>query len=83
MVGVVTERDVALRVAARGLEGDRVTLERVMTRDPFAVRPDDRFAFAMHRMGVDGFRHVPVVDDHRRLQGFLSIRTVLAVLAGL
>jgi CBS domain-containing protein len=83
MIGVVTERDVALRVAARGLDRERVTVDRVMTRDPFSVRPDDSFAFALHRMGVDGFRHVPVVDEQRRLRGFLSIRSVLAVLAEL
>ncbi|HVS12455.1 MAG TPA: CBS domain-containing protein [Thermoanaerobaculia bacterium] len=83
MVGVVTERDVALRVAARGLDRERTTVSRVMTRDPFTVRLDDSFAFALHRMGVDGFRHVPVVDEERRLRGFLSIRSVLAVLAEL
>jgi hypothetical protein len=32
-------------------------------------------------MGVDGFRHLPVLDGER-IVGFLSIRTVLRVLAG-
>jgi len=30
-------------------------------------------------MGVDGHRHIPILDD-RRLIGFLSIRTVLRAL---
>lgn len=83
LVGVVTERDVALRVAARGLAPGSVTLERVMTPDPFAVLAGDSLAFVLHRMGVDGYRHVPVVDEGRRLSGFLSIRTILGVLAEL
>jgi CBS domain-containing protein len=80
LAGVVTERDVALRVASRGLAPEAVLLERVMTPDPFAVLAGDQLAFVLHRMGVDGFRHVPVVDEERRLSGFLSIRTVLGTL---
>ena len=34
--------------------------------------------WALHRMGVDGYRHLPVMEDER-LVGFLSIRTVLQV----
>jgi CBS domain-containing protein len=81
--GVVTERDVALRVAARGLDPASVALERVMTHDPFAVLVTDRLAFVLHRMGVDGYRHVPVVDGEGRLEGFVSIRTMLGVFAEL
>ena len=81
LIGVFTERDVALRVVARGRDPRATTLQEVMTRDPFALHYDDSLAFALHRMGVDGFRHLPVLDGGQ-IVGFLSIRTVLRVLAG-
>lgn len=81
LVGVFTERDLAARVIARGRSATDTRLEDVMTPNPFTLRKEDALAFALHRMGVDGYRHVPVMDD-KRLIGFLSMRTVLRVLAG-
>jgi CBS domain-containing protein len=79
IVGVFTERDVTVRIAAPGRDPKRTRLEDVMTRQPIALQKDDPLSWALHRMGVDGHRHVPVLDD-RRLIGFLSIRTVLRAL---
>ncbi len=79
IVGVFTERDVTVRIAARGRDPKRTRLEDVMTRQPTALQKDDPLSWALHRMGVDGYRHIPVLDD-RRLIGFLSIRTVLRAL---
>lgn len=76
LCGILTERDVTGRVAARGRDLDDTRLEQVMTRDPVTLRADDPLAWALHRMGVEGQRHLPVLEG-RRLLGFLSIRSVL------
>ena len=76
--GIVTEHDVAARVAAPGRDPGRTLLETVMTPDPVTLQKGDSLAWALHRMAVDGYRHLPVFDD-ARLVGFLSIRTVLRV----
>jgi CBS domain-containing protein len=81
LIGVFTERDLAARVVARGQVPRETQLVDVMTPSPFTLRREDTMAFALHRMGVDGYRHVPVLDGGR-LVGFLSMRTVLSVLAG-
>jgi len=79
LIGVVTERDISARVVVRGRDPRTTPVERVMTRDPVKMFADDPLAFAMHRMGVDGHRHLPVLDDGR-LIGFLSARGVLRTL---
>ncbi len=79
LLGVFTERDVASRIAAAGKDPSRVRLEQVMTRHPAALHGTDPLAWALHRMGVDGHRHLPVVEGER-LVAFLSIRTVLRAL---
>lgn len=81
LIGVVTERDITARVASRGRDPLQTRLEDVMTWNPVALQQDDPLAWALHRMGVDGYRHLPVVDGGR-LVGFLSIRTVLRALVG-
>lgn len=79
LLGVFTERDVVSRIAAAGKDPTRVPLEQVMTRRPAALHRTDPLAWALHRMGVDGHRHLPVVEGER-LVAFLSIRTVLEAL---
>lgn len=79
LVGVLTERDVTVRVAAPGRDPATTRLEEVMTARPVTLSPGDPLAWALHRMGVDGLRHLPLLDEGR-LVGFLSIRTVLEAL---
>lgn len=78
LLGVLTERDVTSRVAARGRNPDDTRLEQVMTTNPVTLLEDDPLAWALHRMGVDGHRHLPVLAGGR-LVGFLSMRSVLRV----
>jgi CBS domain-containing protein len=63
LVGIVTERDVLLKLADKRLSAFDV--RDVMTRDPVVLRPEDTLAVAIHKMAVGGFRHIPVVDDGR------------------
>lgn len=79
LVGVLTERDVCARVAVAGKDPRTTRVDDVMTRAPVTLEVDDPLAWALHRMGVDGHRHLPVLDGER-LVGFLSVRSVLRTL---
>jgi CBS domain-containing protein len=79
LVGVFTERDFAVRVASRGRDPERARLEEVMTTGIVTLRRGDPVSWALHHMGIDGFRHIPVMDGDRLL-GFLSSRSVLQLL---
>ncbi len=76
LAGVFTERDLTVRVASPGRDPSRTRLADAMTRSPVALQQTDVLAWALHRMGVEGHRHLPVLDGER-LVGFLSIRAVL------
>lgn len=80
LVGVFTERDLAVRVAAPGRDADKTLVQEVMTRGPVALHPEDPLAWALHRMAVDGYRHLPLLEDGR-VAGLLSVRAVLASLS--
>jgi CBS domain-containing protein len=76
-VGIFTERDVMRRVVFSQLSPD-APLEEVMTPEPETLAIDDAVAFALNRMIVGGFRHIPVVDAHGRAVGVLSQREIVS-----
>jgi CBS domain-containing protein len=83
LIGIFTERDVLTRVAGQGREARQTTLGTVMTRDPEALRPGDRVAYAVHSMSVAGYRTVPLVDGAGRPLGVATVSDVIRWLAGL
>jgi len=83
LAGIFTERDVLPRVAGRGRDPRHTALGAVMTRDPEALGPGDRVAYAVHSMSVAGFRTVPLVDAERRPLGVVTVSDVIRWLAGL
>jgi CBS domain-containing protein len=81
-VGIFTERDVMRRLAFQSLPPE-TPLTEVMTPDPETLGIDDGVAFALNRMIVGGFRHIPVVDGAGRAAGVLSQREIVAFIVSL
>ena len=76
LVGIFTERDVLKRVALH--EGSRAQkVEAVMTRNPATLEANQSLAFALNKMSVGGYRHIPIVDDGGRPVSVLSIRDIV------
>lgn len=76
VAGIFTERDLLARVLDKRSYG-RLQLGKVMTRGPETLRPRDSLAYALNKMSVGRFRHVPLVDDRGKAVGMLSIRDVI------
>ncbi len=79
LLGLITEQDVARRIALR-CSGDDV-VSSVMTTPVEAVRADDFLYRAIVRMRRFGWRHMPVVDDDERPAGEILLSDALAVAA--
>ncbi|MBL8658748.1 MAG: CBS domain-containing protein [Rhodospirillales bacterium] len=75
-VGIITERDIALRIAYR-VPGE-TPVERVMTSPAMSVRRRDYLYYAIALMRRHGLHHMPVVDAHGQLAGLLSLHDALA-----
>lgn len=76
LVGIFTERDLLVRVVARGLDAHATQLAEVMTREPQAVDPDKPFGYALLLMHEKGFRHLPVVENGKPI-GVVSSRSAM------
>lgn len=77
LVGIFTEKDVLMRVTGlvHDLAGTKVA--DYMTPNPVALTADLPIAQAVNEMSVNGFRHLPLVDDNGRPVGVISFRDVL------
>jgi CBS domain-containing protein len=62
LAGIFTERDVLLRIIGAGVRPDNIALGDIMTPEPEGLPLSASVAWALNKMSVGGFRHVPVVD---------------------
>jgi CBS domain-containing protein len=79
LVGVVSERDVVVHVAA-GANLSHLLVEEVMATDIVTVQADATITEAARTMVESEIRHLPVMQD-KLIAGVVSIRDVVAVLA--
>jgi CBS domain-containing protein len=80
-IGIVTDRDLAVRIVAEGKDPSATIVGEVMTRDPETVRENTPVEDALRIMRNGCFRRVPVVDYDDRLVGLLSLDDILQLLA--
>lgn len=73
VVGVVTDRDLCLRVVGPGLYPAHTWVRDCMTSHPVCCRPDDDLGVALQLMKEKQVRRLPVVSDNMQLKGMLSI----------
>jgi CBS domain-containing protein len=81
VVGIVTDRDLVVRVLADRRDPAEVTVEDVMTANPTTVTGHGARDISLLLMKDGGFRRLPVVDDRRHLVGVLSLDDVIRTLA--
>jgi CBS domain-containing protein len=81
LVGIFTERDVLLRVAGRQLALDQTVVDAYMTRDPITLPADASIAHAVNLMVLEGFRHIPLVNDAGQLVAVASMRNLMEYLS--
>ena len=73
IVGIVTERDYARKIALLGRTSAATLVRDVMTADVMYVRPTQTSQECMALMTENRLRHLPVVDEAGQLFGLVSI----------
>jgi CBS domain-containing protein len=72
LVGIVTDRDIVLKVVASGRSLDQATVKDAMTPNPASCREDDDLDQAMKLMKERQVRRMPIVDGAGRLCGIIA-----------
>ncbi|MFZ9405583.1 MAG: CBS domain-containing protein [Burkholderiaceae bacterium] len=76
LVGIVSERDCALKVLLEGRNASEVTLESIMTREVVTVAPEDGLDHCMQQMANRSIRHLPVMRGET-LVGMVSVGDIV------
>jgi CBS domain-containing protein len=72
LVGIVTDRDLALTIVAEGQDPKSTPVEAVMTRTLVTCRADDDVEKALSAMAKHQLRRIPVVDNDNKIVGIIA-----------
>lgn len=72
LIGIVTDRDLAIKVVAESRDPNHTTVQAVMSTSIIACRSSDDFSSAIKAMEEYRIRHIPVLDDEGRIVGIIS-----------
>jgi len=72
LVGIVTDRDLVLKVIAEGLDPQTTQVGEVMSKKLVTCYADNEVEVAMKAMARYQLRRVPVVEENMKLVGIIS-----------
>jgi CBS domain-containing protein len=72
MIGMLTVRDIAERVAAEGRDADQVKVRDVASTQLFAIDPGQDLDEALRMMAQHQVRRLPAVEEDGRLVGVVA-----------
>jgi CBS domain-containing protein len=72
LVGIVTDRDLALKIIAGELDPKSTKVNAVMTHNVITCRADDDVQKALSAMAEHQLRRIPVVDDDNKVVGIIA-----------
>ena len=81
LIGIMTERDILLKITGKGMNFDKEIVDDFMTANPEYLQMEDAVAYALNKMVVSGFRHVPIVDDNKKSVGVVSLVDIVQQVA--
>jgi len=72
LIGMITDRDIAVRGVAKGY-GPDTPVRELMTDDIISARADDDIDEVASKMSRAQVRRLPVIDENERLCGIVSL----------
>ena len=75
--GIFTERDVLNHLVGLGPEVAKTPVRKLMTGNPETLRPSDSIAYALNKMSLGGYRHIPLVDNSDTPVGVISVKDIV------
>lgn len=76
LVGMITDRDIAVRAVAKGLLPDATKVREVMSQDVKYCFDDQEISDVAQNMGDVQLHRLPVVDHDKRLVGILALADI-------
>ena len=78
LLGIVSERDIVRKLVKNGRDSDLVTAKDIMTKHIITVKNETTLVEAVKLMKDNIIRHLPIVDDGKKLINFISHRDIMS-----
>jgi CBS domain-containing protein len=72
LVGMLTDRDIAIRVVAEGKDPDQVKVREVASKQVVSIDPQQELDEALRIMAQHQVRRLPVVEEDGKLVGVIA-----------
>jgi CBS domain-containing protein len=79
LVGIFSERDALMKLNTDSPKLLTRPISQYMTEGPVTLETSDKIAYALHKMNIGGYRHIPILFNGK-LAGVISIRDILRYL---
>lgn len=75
--GIITERDILMKVAGKNVDYDNSLITEYMTPNPNTLGQDATIYEAIQSMSEGRYRHIPITNSDNRPIGIISIKDVM------
>lgn len=79
-VGIVTDRDLALRAFVNRMDPETTHVREIMSHDPIVLEGSMGLFEAMEFVRGKGVRRMPVVDENGMLRGIITVDDIIRLL---
>lgn len=78
LLGIVTEKDLAIKIVAKGLDAEDIMAKDIMTRELVTIEPERSLYDAMVLLNKKKIKHLPVVEGNVII-GIITAMDILRV----
>lgn len=72
LIGIVTDRDLVLKIVAEGFDAASTQIDAVMTRKVVTCLADDDLQKVMDTMSKRQLRRIPVINENKKILGMIA-----------
>jgi CBS domain-containing protein len=72
LIGILTDRDLVMKIVAEGLDAASTQIEVVMTHKVVTCLADDDLQKVMDTMSKNQLRRIPVINENKKILGMIS-----------
>lgn len=72
LCGIITDRDIVVRIVAKGLDPSTALVQQAMTEEVCTVGPEASIDECVRKMCENQVRRIPVVDGDLRILGIIA-----------
>ena len=81
LCGIITDRDIALKVAGALRDPQKTSVKEIMTTDPIRISVDKDLRHLTSLMHAFHVRRVPIVNGHDTIVGIITLDDIIALIA--